>query len=131
MHISWDTEYKIIEARRILEIALQFQPTIDLNFPDQRRVNNPFCRCNTCHLPELQQAQGLNQLADGVSPSRFNAWNFQTLKNHETIEYRQPTWQATSKGTKEWVGFVISFIHATLAVASTHGWNALIRIADN
>jgi len=137
IHISWDMEHKITELRAISEMILRFQPTIDQNFPDQLRVNNPFCRSNNCHLTELRQAQGLNQLIDAMSPARFYAWNFQTLKNHGTIEYRQPPGQVTSKGTKEWVRFVISFIHASLKGGFPTGvdpWNELktgIRKADD
>jgi len=123
IHISWgDMEHKFIEAKRMAEIILQFQPTIDQNFPDQRRVNNQFCRSNNCHLTELQRAKGLNQLIVTMSPARSYAWNFQMLKNHGTIENRQPPGQVTSKGTKEWVRFVISFTHASLTDGFDGGW---------
>jgi len=64
--------------------------------------------------PVVQQAQGLNQLIDAMSPVCLYAWNLQTLGKHWTIEYRQPPRLVTSKGTKEWVRFVTSYTHASL-----------------
>ena len=129
IHVSLVPHYDLKDLKRVAVSIIHFEPAFEALMPEARR-GNPFCQSNWLDSPRLAPA-GLSRSesiaeierkldAYHVIASIQNggdkcfAWNFESLKEHSTIEFRKPPASSSADEALSWAELALNFIQASL-----------------
>lgn len=140
IHVSLVPNYDLKDLKRLAVSIIHFEPAFEALVPEARK-GNPFCKSNWLDSPRLGRAGlsrsesiaeierkldayhviGAIQLCD----DKFFAWNFDSLNQHNTIEFRKPPASSNADEVLSWAELTLNFIQASLKYGT---WPRLRRI---
>ncbi len=129
IHVSLDPNYDLKDLKRLAVAIIHFEPAFEALMPVGRK-GNPYCKSNWLENPRLGRA-GLSRsesIADierlldvyhvietiQTSDDKFFAWNFDSLNEHNTIEFRKPPASSSADEALSWAELALNFIQASL-----------------
>ena len=132
VHVSIEPRATLQDLKRIAQAIIHFETAIEALVPPDRRGNR-YAKSNWLDGPEfgrkgksrresiaaIEHVCGPGLLVDLMQPlqratDRDYAWNFHSLFDKKTIEFRQPPVSVTPAEALSWAELAMSFVHAAV-----------------
>lgn len=136
IHISLEPKYTLDEIKKVAQAAIHFEPAIEVLVPKSRR-GNPYCKSNWLNAPgfttkEPTRAETIANLGKkmalrglitamhitGTDVSKNFCWNFCSIVNKGTIEFRKPPASLDADAALSWAELAMSFVQAAIKCES-------------
>ncbi len=130
IHVSLDPNYDLTDLKRLAVSIIHFEPAFEALIPKARK-GNPYCKSNWLDSPRLGRAglsrsQSIAEIERKVDVcdvketiqschDKFFAWNFDSLNEHNTIEFRKPPASSNADEALSWAELALNFIQAALS----------------
>ena len=135
IHISVEPDYTLKDLQHIAASVIHFETAFEALVPEERR-GNEFCKSNWLHSPRLapgchsrsesitiiERARNKEELIESIQKfgDRDFAWNFESLRQRRTIEFRKPPASSTPDEALSWAELALNFIQASIKYGSSH-----------
>ena len=133
VHISLDPWYTLSELIKIAQAIMHFEPAVTALIPTERR-NSRFAKSNWLDSPflggrNLSRAKAIACIGRITEPRAFipvmqafddrnYAWNFVSLMDKKTIEFRLAPASTTADEVLAWTELVIEFVQSAVNCGS-------------
>jgi Putative amidoligase enzyme len=134
IHVSVEGGYSLEELKRVAQSAIHFETAFEALVPEHRRDPLGFARSSWIESHEFavkgrSRAQSIlmiSQVPDFQSllilmhpgGMRFCGWNFLSILNYYTIEFRKPPGSRTADEALAWAELAASFVQTSIRFGS-------------